>query len=201
MKFLLILLLCITFVFANNLVVRESDVTISLNNQDKNLKKDDELIIDDGTTVCFKSGNGRVIINERIQLIKSERCYLIPVSKSFNLDEYLSKAKSSLVSILNTNENIKHGTGTKGINYLVDEKDIILKNNNDLIIYSNQFGPCPITINLKNEKGEIIMNVENENNDITFFRISSSNLNTGYSIEVLNGWNEIILNKKVIKAY
>lgn len=202
MKFLLVLLFVTTLIIANSLIVKESDVMISLNNQTKNLKKDDKLILDNGSTICFKSGNGRVIINEDIQLMKVGSCETIPVPKSFNWNDTFSKVTTYVVTYLNPSEMVKDGVSTKGINDLDDEKDIILENTVDeLILYSKDFGPHPITINLKNEKGEIIISVENKNNDITFFKVLSSTLKTGYLIEVLNGFGESILRKKIIKAY
>ena len=83
MRILGTILLTSTVLFANSLVVKKSDVTVLLNNVEKSLSKGNTLVLDYGTSICFKSGKGRVVINKRIQLKKTGKCYLVPVPKGF----------------------------------------------------------------------------------------------------------------------
>lgn len=200
MKFLLILLFSATLISANSLIVKDSTIVVSLNNVNTNLKVGNEVTLDNGTTICFKSGEGRAIINNDVQLMKPDSCHLLPPPKDFNLKELFLKFETYVYARMSSKEKSIDGVSTKGMNSFDDRKDIVLKRNiKDLIIYSKEFGPYPITINLKDEKESIVLSVQNEHEDITFFKVLSSSVNTGYSIEVLDGYGRIILTKKIIK--
>lgn len=43
------------------------------------------------------------------------------------------------------------------------------------------------------------MSVENEESDITFFKVAGNTIKTGYKIEILSGMEEILINKKIVK--
>jgi len=202
MRILGTILLTSSILFANSLVVKKADVTVLLNNVEKSLSKGYELALDYGTSVCFKNGKGRVVINKRIQLKKPGKCYLVPVPKGFDIKDYVTKAKEIVsVAMIDSSESVRHGVSTKGTNDLDDGKDIVLKKDDkDLIVYSEEFGPHPIFVNLKDAKGNILMSVENEENDITFFKVDSSSVKTGYRIEVLNGFEEVLIDKRIVKV-
>lgn len=196
MKILGSLFVASTLMFANGLVVKNGDVLITLNNVEKSLKDNENLALDFGSTVCFKSGEGRVLINDKIQLKKPNKCYLIPVPENSNKDSIL---KDTIATKIDSTEKVKSGVSTRGIINFDDGKDIILKGNDDLVVYSDKFGPLPITVNLKDEKGNILMSVENEESDITFFKVAGNTIKTGYKIEILSGMEEILINKKIVK--
>lgn len=63
MKIIWLLLLFINILFANSLVIKESDVKLLINGQTFDMKKDQNLTLEVGTKVCFLEGNGKVIIN------------------------------------------------------------------------------------------------------------------------------------------
>lgn len=201
MKVLGSLLVMATFVFANGLVVKNGDVVITLNNVEKSLKDKQSLSLDFGSTVCFKSGEGRVLINEKIQLKKPNKCYLVPTPKEFDIQEYTLKVKDLIsVAMIDSTEKVKSGVSTKGVNELDDGKDIVLKNSaEDLVVYSDKFGPLPIIVNLKDENGNILMSVENEDSDITLFKVAGNSVKNGYRVEVLSGMEEVLINKKIVK--
>lgn len=189
-----------TFMFANSLVIKNGDVLISLNNVEKSLKDNQSLALDFGSTVCFKSGEGRVLINDKIQLKKPNKCYLVPTPKEFDIKEFVSqKTEPILLTKIDSTEKVKSGVSTKGTNDLEDGKDIVLKGNEDLVIYSDMFGPLPVTVNLKDEKGNILMSVENEDSDITLFKVAGNTVKNGYRVEVLSGMEEVLINKKIVK--
>ena len=84
--------------------------------------------------------------------------------------------------------------------YFDESLSIVLKNSSeDLVIYSKEFGPHPVMINLKDEKGNILMSVENEESDVTFFKVANSSIKSGYQVEVLDGFESAILIKKIVK--
>ncbi|MDD3008783.1 MAG: hypothetical protein PHQ70_07955 [Arcobacter sp.] len=200
MKILGSLFVASTLMFANGLVVKNGDVLITLNNVEKSLKNNENLALDFGSTVCFKGGEGRVLINEKIQLKKPNKCYLVPTPKEFNIKEFVSeKTQPLLLTKIDSTEKVKSGVSTKGTNDLDDGKDILLKGNDDLIVYSDMFGPLPVTVNLKDEKGNILMSVENEDNDITLFKVVGNSVKTGYKVEVISGMEEVLIDKKIVK--
>jgi hypothetical protein len=201
MRIIVNILFAASILSANSLTVKDGDVIASINNVEKSLKNGNELAIDYGSTVCFKSGKGRLLIDEDIQLKKPNKCYLIPVPEGFDIKNYFAKAKETItIAMIDSSENVKHGVSTKGTNDLDDGKDIVLRNNSeDLVIYSKEFGPHPITINLKDEKGNILMSVENEETDVTFFKVANSSIKSGYKVEVLDGFEAPILIKKIVK--
>ena len=201
MRILISVLFAVSVLSANSLIVKDGDVIASINNVENSLKSGNELALDYGSTVCFKSGNGRLLIDENIQLKKPNKCYLVPVPEGFDIKDYIAKAKDTvMITMIDSSENVKHGVSTKGTNDLDDGKDIVLKNSSeDLVIYSKEFGPHPVMINLKDEKGNIIMSVENEESDITFFKVANSSIKSGYQVEVLDGFESPILIKKIVK--
>lgn len=201
MKVLGSLFIATTFMFANGLVVKNGDVVITLNNVEKSLKDKESLALDFGSTVCFKSGEGRVLINEKIQLKKPNKCYLVPTPKEFDIKDYALKAKDLIsVAMIDSTEKVKSGVSTKGVNDLDDGTDIVLKSSaEDLVVYSDKFGPLPIIVNLKDENGNVLMSVENEQSDITLFKVAGNTIKTGYKVEVLNGFDEVLVSKKIIK--
>jgi hypothetical protein len=201
MRILGTIILTSSILFASNLVVKKADVVVLLNNVEKSLSKGNELALDYGTSICFKNGNGRVVINNRIQLKKPGKCYLIPVPKGFDIKDYMAKAKEMVsVAMIDSSESVRHGVSTKGTNDLDDGKDIILKKGDkELVIYSEEFGPHPVIVNLKDENGNILISLENEENDITFFKVASSSIETGYRVEILNGFDENLIDKKIVK--
>lgn len=201
MRIIVNILFAASILSANSLTVKDGDVIASINNVEKSLKNGNELALEYGSSVCFKSGNGRILVNEKIQLKKPNKCYLVPVPEGFDIKDYIAKAKDTvMITMIDSSENVKHGVSTKGTNDLDDGKDIVLKNSNeDLVIYSKEFGPHPVMINLKDEKGNILMSVENEESDITFFKVANTSIKSGYQVEVLDGFETPILIKKIVK--
>lgn len=201
MRILGLTLLASSLVLANSLVVKKGDVEISLNNLPKKMKKGEELSLDYGTSVCFMEGKGRIVVNKRIQLKKPGKCYLVPVPEGFSIKKYAKKLENAItVTMIDSSEDVRHGVSTKAVVNIDDKKDIILpKNDKELIIYSNKFGPHPVTINLKDNKGNILFSVENEENDITFFKVAASSVKTNYRIEVLDGFGGILIDKRIVK--
>lgn len=200
-KYIVSLSLIGSVICAGELEVKKSDVVISLNGVEKVMKKSERLVLGDGILVCFKSGDGRVIINNRRQLTKkSKKCYQTPLSKGFDIASYIEKAKSKItLATIGDKEKVIHGVSTKAIANLDDGHDIIIENpSDDLVFYSEKFGPHPITMYLKDEKGKELLSFENEDNEITFFQLTSSSIKSGYSIEILNGFDEILLSKKIL---
>jgi len=202
MKFLMLFLLLTLGLFAEELTVKKGDVVVGLNGVDKALKKGDKITLEDAVLVCFKSGNGRVIINKRRQLSKkSKKCYQTPIPKGFSIESYMTKAKNVVsVAFLDSAETVRHGVSTKGIKDFDDKKDILVKSSSEeVVIYSKEFGPHPILVSLKDNNGKEILSYENEENDVTFFKVKSSIVKTGYIVEVKNGFDEILLSKQIVK--
>ncbi len=202
MRSIIFVLVATLSLFAGELIVKKGDVVIGLNGVDKALKKGDKITLEDAVLVCFKSGNGRVVINKRRQLSKkSKKCYQTPIPKGFSIESYMAKAKNVVsVAFLDSAETVRHGVSTKSIKDFDDKKDILVKSGSEeVVIYSEEFGPHPILISLKDNNGKEILSYENEENDVTFFKVKSSSVQTGYTVEVKNGFDEVLLSKRIVK--
>ena len=70
MKLIAGILINCSLLFAGNLTVKDSSVTISINGDKYILNEEDEKSFVDGSTICYEEGNGRIIIDNTIQLIK-----------------------------------------------------------------------------------------------------------------------------------
>lgn len=201
MRLFIILIFFISSLFCKQIVIKNGQVNLTINNVEKKFEDSQMGNVEEGNIVCFKNGEGVVIIDDKIQLNKPGKCYLIPIEKKSSVNEYVSKLSDAfLITFIDSTESVKHGVNTKGVMSLEDKSDIVLSlNQKKLIFCSDKIGPHPIFIKLLDEKGNIVINIENENSEMIFFEIDTANLKTGFYIQILNGFDEYILNKRIIK--
>jgi hypothetical protein len=189
--------------FASELVIKKADVLGSINGKVIAFNKGENLILTEGTHVCYVSGEGRLVINKKTQLFSKtkKKCYQLPIPKGFDLKSYKDKATEMfVVAFIDSKDEIKNGVSTKGSKEFDSKGNIILSSKDkELVIFSKEFGPHPITVNIKNSEGKILNTFVNEENDITFFKVDSSTVKTGYKLEVLSGFDEVLINKSIIK--
>ncbi len=203
MKTMLFLMLSITFLFANNLIVKDANVTLLINGQKIELTKDQNLTLDTGTMVCFFEGNGKVIINNIKQLDKnSPDCYQIPVKDDFDIKSFLSSPKNKSISTSigsspDSSEVVIH-RGAEAADGM-PEPEIITVSSSDkeVVIYDETFGPLPVTLSIKKSDGTMVKEVVNEENIKTFFRVPTAYLENNSKIEVTNAFGDKLLNQQV----
>jgi len=200
MKITIIVLTLSSALYSANLVVKDSNVTVSINETIKEFKAKDSYDFEDGSIICFKNGKGRVIVNESKQLsITSKGCIETRVKEKSSFSNLLSNFKNSfIVSFSNSNESIVNGVSSKGLKN--EDGSLVLnvkENQKNLVIYSESSGPLPITLNVKNENGKIIYTILNEEDENTLFVIEKEMAKDGYSIEIVNAFGFSIKKFKV----
>ncbi len=90
----------INILFSNTLIVKRGDVQLLINNQTVDIKKDQNLTLEKGSTVCFISGDGIVNIKNTNRILKrlhknrSQKCYTLPIKNNMVLPTK-KKANSS----------------------------------------------------------------------------------------------------------
>jgi len=200
MKILISIALLASLSFSQMLSVIKGDVKISVNKKEYNLGKGEKKELEDGDSILFISGIGRVIIDD-IQLSENTRKeYKVPVKRGYFSNLFKKLKEGVVIAYVDTQESSKNGVSTKGVKEINDNSNIILKaDSKEFIIASEQFGPYPVTIKLKDEKGKVVDTFVNENNDITIYKVSSSFVKNGFKIEVFDGFDEVLLKKNIVK--
>ena len=192
--------LVVSSLFAVQMNVKKGDVFVNINTQEVNLKKGEKKELQEGTTLCYIKGKGKVVIpTMKKQLKKSGRCLMIPLSTT-TAQSYASSIKSmATVAFWDSSESVRHGAGTKGeTEFDSDEPFVIGKKQKELIIYGKEFGPLPVMVVLKDSAGQEVMVFQNEESETTIVHIAKNQLATGMSLEVYNGFEELMLSKKII---
>ncbi|WP_428739696.1 hypothetical protein [Sulfurimonas sp.] len=192
--------LAVSSLFAVDMQVKKGDVVLNINTQKVSLAKGTVQELSEGTTLCYVGGDGKVVIpSYKKQLKKAGRCFTIPLSNN-SATSYLADIQNKAnVAFWDASENVRHGAGTKGeTKFENDDAFVLTADQKELIIYGKEFGPLPVTVSLKDKDGKEVLSFENEDSEITLVRIGKEQLKTGMRIEVYNGFEEFILNKKII---
>lgn len=196
-------MLSVTFLFANNLIVKDANVTLLINGQKIELAKDQNLTLETGTMVCFFKGNGKVIINNIKQLDKnSPDCYQIPVKDDFDIKVFLSSPKNKSVSTslgasTDSSEVVIHRGAEAAEGIPKPALVTVYSSDKEVVIYDETFGPLPVTLSIKKSDGTRVKEVVNEDNLKTFFRVPTDYLENNSKIEVRNAFGDILLTQLV----
>ncbi len=202
-KIILFLVFSITFLFANILIVKDADVTLLINGQKIELKKDQNLTLDAGTMVCFFKGNGSVIINNAKKLNKNTPdCYQIPVKDDFDIKVFLSSPENKSISTsidfsTESGEVIIHRGAVAAEGIPQPELVTVSSSDKEFIVYDETYGPLPVTLSIKKPDGTMVKEVVNEDNIKTFFRVPTAYLENNSKIEVTNAFGDKLLNKQI----
>ena len=200
-KMLLLLGFMISPMLALTIQGQNADVTIAINSQEMVLKSGDTKEILEGSTLCFISGEGSIKIPElKRQLKKNGQCIMLPSSDN-SVASHANSLKTLASSALwDSSENVKHGTGTKGVAEFEKGGTFTLsKEQTELVLYAKEFGPLPVVAIVKNAQNQEIIRLENEDSTETLFRIPKKLLESGMQLEVFNGLDEKLISKKIEK--
>lgn len=201
MKIIWLVLLSINILFANHLIVKEGDVTLLINNHIVEVSKDQNLTLNPGTMVCFLQGDGKVFIDNKMQLNSKEKgCYQIPVGDDFDITKLVSSSKDNV--IVTSQKGSTSGTRSASMEKTSassgSEEEIVLSSSaKEVIVYNESYGPLPVTLSIKKSDGTTMKDMVNEDSSKTFFRIPASYLDNGSKIEVTNAFGDKLLDKKV----
>jgi len=185
MKIFSIYLLIPLLLFAQEMRIDYADVVISINAKQKKLLKNTQHQLNEGDSVRFVSGEGKVVIG-MVQLIKNNDSYQVPLSKSFSVANYIKEKKQSFLALFDkSTPKEQDGIAIKGVLPKI-EKVIDLKDQKSITIVNDHFSPYPITLFIKNENDETIERLISKDKKITFFKIDTSMLKDGYSLLIIN---------------
>ena len=196
-KVILFILLSFTILFANHLTVKGGDVTLLINGQKFTVPEDRNLTVKPGTMICFVKGTGTVIIDDKMKLSgKNPECYQIPLDNDTDIKTLLSSIEDEAVISVEQEEAPSSSRGIKTFKVI---KGIISlpPSKKEVVIYSESYGPLPVTLSIKKPDGTVIKEIVNEKSDKTLFRIPASYLHNDSNIEVTNAFGDKLLDKKV----
>ena len=185
--------------FAVEAEVKKASIIISVDSKKLSLKKGSRVELKEGNSVCFISGNGKLVLPSlKKQLTKPKRCVTISSSES-KLLSYAQDMKNKLtVSFWDSTESVRHGTGTKGKTEYDSSENIVIGKNQKELFVIGEFGPLDVQVVLRDSDGEEVLVFENSDRDLTLVRIPKKQLKTGMSLEVYNGFEDLLLSKKIV---
>jgi hypothetical protein len=192
--------LLVSSLFAVDMQVKKGDVIVNINTQEVAFKKGSKSVLSEGTTICYVSGKGKVVIPElKKQLKKAGRCLMVPIAEG-SVTTYMQDMKNkATVAFWDSSESVRHGAGTKGqTEFNNDGAFVLTPDQKELVIFGKEFGPLPVVVVLQDADGNEIMSFENEESETTLVHIGKQTLKTGMSVEVYNGFEELMLSKKVV---
>lgn len=198
MKRIVILsILTTTFLLAYNAQVKRSNITVAVNEKEKSLKKGENLELKGGDIVCYKSGEGRLVIKGdgyKKQLSKkSSPCQKLPTTD--NKKSSVNASKLIALVFGEAKETSRSGTSRKGTDQKVQKTTLTIKKNQKYILLENDtWGPMPIHLTISDTKNQKIKEFEyNDNNNFkTSFLIPVSEVKNRYTLQVTNGFGDVL---------
>jgi len=195
-KIVFVILIATISLFAFKAEVKKETVYLLINDKNISYKAGEIFSLKAGDLVCFISGNGRVVIKGdkyRKQISRhTKSCKTLP-SKDNNKKNYISLVTNKIVETFsNTKESVVNGVSSKGSIELINNNLIHLnKNSKYLILKSKEWGPLPVTIQILDNKGEVIISDINDNDDLASFIFPIQNLKDGYIINIYDGFDKL----------
>lgn len=203
MKLIVNILMLGTLAFNSELIVKKDSVVISVNGKNIELNINDKLELPHGSSVCFLDGDGRVVINNKKQLTKnSKQCYTVPVPEGFKIEQYISNlADKAKVALITGELSVKDGVSTRStlISTTAQGKYKIQPNQQEVVIFSDSYGPLPVTLNIINNHNKIIHTYKNEDSSSSLFVIPVELVENNYKIQVTNFFDDLLLDYEIEK--
>lgn len=78
---------------ASSLVVKDANVTVTIDGKEQKLQKDETREIQQGSKVCLKEGKGRIVIENQLQISSESNitCQTLAKAKAFDFEAWLKK--------------------------------------------------------------------------------------------------------------
>jgi len=97
-RIVFMILLSFSSLFAAQLTLSGGGATLLINGQEFQVPKDHNLTLKPGTMVCFLSGSGTVLIDNKITLNnQNKECYQVPLKSETDLKTLLSSIKEDAI--------------------------------------------------------------------------------------------------------
>jgi len=188
---------------AYNAEVIKASVILEVNQKSQSHKIGDKFTLNGGDLVCFISGDGKVLIKGENKyskkLSKRSRCKNLPKVKK-DSKNYIELAGSAIVSTFGeAQEQIGHGASTRSvITASTEKRDItIAKSAKYLIIENKNWGPLPVSVKILDTTGKVVAEDVNEDEDIRTFVFPVSVLKNGYRVNVIDGFDVLLVDSLV----
>ena len=203
-KLITLSVLATGLLLAYNAEVKKSDMTLTINEKVKALKKGEKLALKGGDIVCYQSGDGRLIIKGdgyKKQLNKkSSPCRNLPLtdSKKSNLD-----AGKLIASVFaKAKEKSVNGASRETTTLESKEANLTINENQKYIeLANNTWGPMPIVLTIYDNNSTKVKELEHDDYDdlnISFL-IPTSEVKEGYVLKVTNMLDETLVTVTVKK--
>jgi len=203
MKKLLTLTALTAAIFGFNAEVKKSDITLTINGKIQELKKGDKFSLNGGDIICYKSGDGRVVIFDkdyRVQFSKrASLCTTLPINNK-SKDSFLASISEKIANPFSkTKETKVSGVSRKAAEVEVFKDDIIINKNQKYLQLKNEdWGPLPVTLTILDKNGKQIHQESNEDNDITIFLVPTALLKDGFMVKVTDSTDEKIVSSRIV---
>lgn len=195
----IILLAVTSSLFAVQATVKKADIVVNINAKEMALKKGASIELPEGSTVCFVSGKGKLAIKAlKKQLKKPKRCLMVPISKSQAISYMADVKKKLTISLWDSSESVRHGAGTKGQTEYDTSAPLVVKADQKELLVTGEFGPLDVLVVLLDKEGNEVIAVENSDSDMTIVRIAREQLQTGMTLKISNGFEEVVVSKKIV---
>ena len=188
----------VTSLFANSLVVRDANVTVIINAELKSLKKNQELQLEEGSTICFKGGEGKVIINQQRQLSADMNlsCISLVLKKEFDIVKWFKNQTQPIVMLFSdVKETTKSGMSREvdsTTGQVKQQSYTIPKDKKEMIIYMESLGMRPLTLYIKDSNGEEVRRLVSDSSK-SMFRVGVESVKDGYSLVVVDRMDDVLL--------
>ena len=190
-------ILATSLLLAFNAQVKKSDITVTINEQEKALKKGETIELKGGDIVCYKAGDGRLVIKGdgyKKQLNKkSSPCQKLPTPANNKSSTSTGELIASVFA--KAEEKSKSGVSRKGTEQDTQKTVLTLKKNQKYILLENEtWGPMPIHLTILDTKNQKVKELEyNDDKDLkTSFLIPANSVKEGYTLKVTNAFGDVL---------
>jgi hypothetical protein len=188
--------------YAYQAEVKKADVSLVINDQNRSYKAGERFSLNAGDIVCFESGDGRVVIKGETykkQLSKrSTGCKILP-GASGEKESYAKAIEGKVVSVFEkTKEKSVNGVSRKSADVYTMKAPIAINPESRYLVIENNRWILPVTLRIRNEKGEVLHTMTNEEDLTTSFVLPRTLLKDGYSIVITNGLDDVVVESKIV---
>ena len=203
MKKIVVLLMFVKVLFASTLEVSEGNVTVIIGGSKRVLPPSTKIELDTNVTVCYVSGEGKILIEDMSRSSKSkDKCYTTQKEKKFDLRKIIANyLKNTIVKLLNKSKDnsvwtLFRGGKNKNISGVVT----LHKGEEHLVIESNQWSPYPMTLRIYNAQNIELQHITkyiDDYNSTMVFDLNRNVLGDGYRVTVENKYGQNKLDIRV----
>lgn len=210
-KLILTSLITTLTLLAYDAEVIKDAVTIDVNQKSQSYKAGDKFTLNGGDLVCFISGEGKVVIKSDTYTKKlsnrSSSCKKLPTNKEDSKNYIAALSNNIKITLTPAEENIVAGISVRDKNVTILDVDVdrrpitISKSTKYFTIENEKTKNRPITIQILDNKGKIVIEDVNTNDVNTSFIFPASAVKDGYTIKVVDGFYELLMESKVVMDF